>query len=191
MIYRPGRITGHSQSGVWRSDDVICHMIKACIQMGKGPILREEDVMELLPVDYVSKAIVTLSLRKASLNQSFHLCDPAGAKVNDIIQWVSDYGYKLETVEYGAWLEELVGLINADKENELSPFLSLFLQPQTRTSATPTSKVVHTNRFTVNALARASVHSPQIDARLLHIYLSYMVKNGFLPAPARHAVGLA
>ena len=145
--------------------------------------------MELLPVDYVSKAVVALSLRKASLNQSFHLCDPAGAKVNDIVQWVSDYGYRLEAVEYRAWLEELVGFINAD--NELSPFLSLFLQPQARSSATPSSKVVHTNRYTVNALVRASVHSPQIDARLLHVYLSYMVKNGLLPAPAHQAVGQA
>src|SRR5205823_4505156 len=66
VIYRPGRITGHSQSGMWRTDDVLCRMLKGCIQLGSIPGQDTAEMMEMTPVDYVSQAIVSLSRRKAS-----------------------------------------------------------------------------------------------------------------------------
>ncbi len=184
-IYRPGRITGHSQTGSWRSDDVICHMIKACIQLGKKPVLTEEDMLELVPVDYVSQAVVALSLRKTSLGQAFHLCDPVGTKVNDITQWIDDFGYSLEKVDYATWLKELAAFTAANKDHGLSPFLSLFLQPaQSSPSNTiQSARVIYDNRSTLAALARVNTQARIANAQLLHTYLVYMIKSKFLQAP--------
>src|SRR6185312_8286387 len=183
-IYRPGRITGHSQTGAWRLDDVICHMIKACIVLGKRPVLAEEDILELVPVDYVSQASVRLSLRKTSLGQSFHLCDPTGTKVNDITQWIGDFGYRLEKMDYAAWLNELVAFTDKNKEHGLSPFLPPFLQPaQSQPSRTQAAKVIHDNRYTLTTLARMNMKTNVANAQLLHTYITYMIQNNFLEAP--------
>ncbi|MBA2391554.1 MAG: amino acid adenylation domain-containing protein [Ktedonobacteraceae bacterium] len=184
-IYRPGRITGDSQTGVWRSNDIICHMIKACIQLGKRPVLSEKETLELVPVEYVSQAVVALSLRKTSLGQAFHLCDPAGTRVNDLTQWIGDFGYTLEPVEYATWLQELATFTSTHTDHGLSPFLSLFLQPaQEHSSNNQATRIIHDNRHTLMALARMKIPTPITNAQILHTYLAYMVKNAFLHAPS-------
>jgi thioester reductase-like protein len=58
-IYRPGLVSGHSISGAWNNDNLISSMTRACILLGSVPTL---DVMvNIVPVDFVSAAIVTLS----------------------------------------------------------------------------------------------------------------------------------
>jgi myxalamid-type nonribosomal peptide synthetase MxaA len=188
VIYRPGRITGHSLSGAWSAEDVLCRMIKGCIQLGKSPVFAAEDVLELTPVDYVSRAIVALSQRKASLGQAFHLYSAVGAKINDVVNWINTFGYPLQQVEYDEWLEELARAAGTGAINELFPFLSLFPQPsQGRQPAGQAPMVVYDDRNTLAALARTPVACPPSDATLLHTYLSYMVRSAFLPAPAQDA----
>ncbi len=58
-IYRPARITGHSQTGLSHTSDFLCRFIKGCIQLGTMP---DWDIpMDMAPVDFVSKSIVYLS----------------------------------------------------------------------------------------------------------------------------------
>ncbi len=66
-IYRLGMITGHSQTGVSKTDDLMCRMIKGFIQLGSAPDL--DMMINMTPVDYVSKAIIHLSRQKESLVQ--------------------------------------------------------------------------------------------------------------------------
>ena len=58
-IYRPGRITGHGESGVGNVDDFMCRMIKGCIELGCYPRLSWEE--KCASVDYCAKAIVYVS----------------------------------------------------------------------------------------------------------------------------------
>ncbi|MEC4817849.1 MAG: thioester reductase domain-containing protein [Scytonema sp. PMC 1069.18] len=46
-IYRPPFISGHSQTGAWYKDDVICRTIKGCIQMGSMTDIT--DRLDLVP----------------------------------------------------------------------------------------------------------------------------------------------
>ena len=36
-IYRPALITGHSQTGIWNTDDVVCRLIKSFIELRAAP----------------------------------------------------------------------------------------------------------------------------------------------------------
>lgn len=58
-IYRPGRISWHSKTGICNPEDHTSKMIKGCIQLGTAPELNT--LVNLAPVDYVSSAIVHLS----------------------------------------------------------------------------------------------------------------------------------
>jgi thioester reductase-like protein len=60
-IYRPGLVSGDSRSGAWNTADMMSTMARACIAMGVVPEL-DVDV-DIVPVDYVSKALVTLALK--------------------------------------------------------------------------------------------------------------------------------
>jgi len=51
-IYRLGMITGHSQTGVSQTDDMMCRMIKGFIELGSAPDL--DLMVNMTPVDYVA-----------------------------------------------------------------------------------------------------------------------------------------
>ena len=50
-IYRPGRITGHSRTGVGNNDDLFSRLLKACVQLGQVPELDAAFVTDIVPVD--------------------------------------------------------------------------------------------------------------------------------------------
>jgi thioester reductase-like protein len=191
VIYRPGRITGHSQSGAWQPDDVLSLMIRGCIQLGMSPIFANDDTMELLPVDYVSRAIVALSQRKTSLGQAFHLYNSTMATANEVITWINSFGYTLQAVEYSTWLEALMRATAEGKKNVISPFLELLPAPESpRASSVQPPIVIPDTRNTQAALARAGIVCPPADAQLLHAYLAYMVRTNMLEAPSVNMVSL-
>lgn len=82
-IYRPGRIVWHSESGIGNTRDNTYRMLKGCIQMGSVP---ERDAMvNLIPVDFVSKAIVHLSRQEESIGKTFHLVNPNPSHWSEVI----------------------------------------------------------------------------------------------------------
>jgi thioester reductase-like protein len=58
-VYRPSLITSDSRTGAWNRDDFTCKMIKTWVGLGTAP--KVETTMNMVPVDYVSRAIVHLS----------------------------------------------------------------------------------------------------------------------------------
>ncbi|MCC5626532.1 thioester reductase domain-containing protein, partial [Nostoc sp. CHAB 5715] len=69
-IYRFGAISGHSQTGVFNQNDFLYKSLLGYVQMGSMP--DGTMPLEILPVDYVSRAIVELS-SIPSFGEIFHL----------------------------------------------------------------------------------------------------------------------
>ncbi len=183
VIYRPGRITGHSQTGAWRTNDMLYQMLGGCIQLGMSPILADNETLEMVPVNYVSQAIVALSRLTASQGQAFHLSQPTPTRVNDILEWVKTSGYQLQAVEYQAWLAALAHARSNGQTNILTPSLELLPEPGTATSADiQLPLVIPETRQTLAALAGTGIACAPVDARLLHVYLASMLRSGVLKA---------
>jgi len=89
-IYRLGTITGHSQTGVSQTNDLICRMIKGFIQLGSAPDLAL--MMTLTPVDYVSRALIHLSRQKTSLGKAFHLLNPHPLHMSKLVSDINALG---------------------------------------------------------------------------------------------------
>ena len=177
-IYRPGRISGHSQTGVWNTDDFVCRMIKGCIQLGSVP--HQDVMMDLTPVNYVSSAIAYLSQQQDSLGKAFHLINPYSAHWNDFVNLIRSFNYPLRRLSYDQWQAELIQrTINED--HALSPLLPLFLGPNLQ------EEEVEPQRFncrnTSTSLKDTSIECPPVDAALLHTYFSYFIRSHFLEPP--------
>ena len=90
------------------------------------PALLAQEQLELTPADYVSRAIVALSRRKASLGQAFHLFNPATISISDVVARMNAFGYAVRQTTYDAWLGELVRVTEEESGNALVPFAPLF-----------------------------------------------------------------
>lgn len=180
-IYRPPLISGHSQTGVWNTDDFVCFFIKSCLQMGKFPDL--DSLNNLSPVDYVSQAIVFLSQQPQSVNQAFHLNNPHVSHFNQSVEWARYFGYVVQMITYHDWAMEF----RKTKGSQFNQFLPL-IQPENQDSLTlfqvyDKTKAPQINcQNTLASLAYSAIHCPPFDVQLVKTYLSYFIRSGFLTA---------
>eukprot|EP00466_Bigelowiella_natans_P019693 jgi/Bigna1/82242/fgenesh1_pg.89_\ len=122
-IYRPGRITGNSRTGHAATEDFQCRLIKGCIQLGAYPDL--DWIMDMTPVDYVSRSIVTAGVRGlmqleadgSSSQQTsgwskpcsiYHLCNPNPIQLSQLFQWLYRFGFPVKETTYTQWREMII-----------------------------------------------------------------------------------
>lgn len=182
-IHRPPLIAGHSQTGVSNTHDFICLMAKGCLQMGSFP---EVDYMlDMSPVDYVSKAIVHLSRQKESIGKAFHLQHPQPVPLTVLVDWVRSFGYPVDVISYDAWQEKLINNVTS-AENPLYTLRPFLLERRAEEQLTIPDLYLKARRpeisceDTLNALAGSGVVCAPIDSKLFMTYTAYLIESGFL-----------
>ena len=179
-IYRPGAVSGDSRTGAWKTDDFVCRMIKGCILLGKVPDLGGE--VNLVPVDYVSRAIITLSFNSHSFGKAFHLVNPHPRPLDEFVERLQSRGYALEVVPEQQWRTELIATAMRDTTNPLSALLSIFESVDEAESSSSQGDVRFDCRNTLDGLKETPVVCPPVDAALIDTYFQYFEASGFLPA---------
>jgi len=172
-IYRPSDISGHSQTGISNLDDFLNRKIKGCIQVGMLPPMDDIEY-NMVPVDYVSRAIVHLSRQSESLGKAFHLVNPRSILWGEISNRIRSLGYPLEQTSFAQWRTE----ISRQKENALYPLLSLF--PQNTDEKQSFMEPQFDCQNTIDGLT--DIVCPPINQKLLDLYFSDFWNSGFLEA---------
>jgi thioester reductase-like protein len=181
-IHRPPLISGDSKTGISNTHDFINLMTKGCLAMGSFPDV--DYMLDMSPVDYVSKAIVYLSLQKESIGKAFHLQHPQPVHLKKLIDWLHSFGLPAELIPYDQWEAKLIKDVNSP-ENPLYT-LRPFLLERWSNQLTIPDLYLQANRphiscqSTLNALAGSSIVCPPIDSKLFMTYASYLVQSGFL-----------
>jgi thioester reductase-like protein/amino acid adenylation domain-containing protein len=196
-IYRPGRISGHSQTGVCNPDDHTFRMIRGCIQLGTVP--QDDSLVNLTPVDFVVGAIVHLSNQPESLGKTFHLFNPQPTPWSEVVNSIISLGYPLKQLDYQQWRKELLTTAERSPEHALFPLISTFDAPhkppnsirgtgayESETPHNDTEESINQELEASNTnsgLAETSIVCPKCDRQLLSTYFSYLIRNGFLNQP--------
>lgn len=111
-IYRPGFITGHSQTGACNPDDFFSRLIHSCAEMGSYPLLPNQR-KEFVPVDYVNAAILRIatSTASSSLGHAYHIVPPnrkSSIDMNETMDLVgSASGASIKGLPYQEWIKLL------------------------------------------------------------------------------------
>jgi thioester reductase-like protein len=183
-IYRPPLIAGHSETGAWYTDDFICRFLKGCIQLGCMPIINS--VIEIAPVDYVSRAIVYLSRQEESIGKAFHLINPSSASWEDTKEWLNGLGYPVRFVPYPEWERALIAS-NQVENNHLRNLIPFFLNRWSGRQLTfPQLSELRARldcRETVRALAGSKIECAAMTQKQLAIYLKYFISVGLFDPP--------
>src|SRR3990167_5101851 len=150
-------------------------LIKGCVQLGHAPTMSEK--ITILPVDFVSKATVKISLAERNRSAVYHIDHPTGIMWSDLITWLNDYGYTIKFTSMKEWKKMLTTISH---DNALYPFLPYYL-------AMPDEvKAVNVDTQKAAAMLKAlHIDYPEINDQLLTIYFDYLAGVGFLPASKR------
>ncbi len=181
-IYRPGMISGHSQTGAYHANDLMSRIIKGMIQLGTAPDL--EQWVNITPIDYASKAIVHLSRQPESLGKAFHIINSHPLPWKQLVSEICNFGYSIKLQPNDKWQTELLQL-NSSEDNVLIPIKSLFSEKHPQTKMTYLETFLMTAQAfdcqnTLNALKETSIVCPSANSKLLGTYFSYFIRSGFL-----------
>jgi amino acid adenylation domain-containing protein/thioester reductase-like protein len=177
--YRIGRVSGHSNTGVFNANDLVYKLIIGCVQLGSVP---DRDIQEdIMPVDYVSRAIIHLSKQQQYLGQAFHLVNNQLLHTNTLLQVIQSFGYQIQQLSYEDWRSQLINIAGASPEHPLYPLVPFFSEDTSQQK-----KTVKSGNLTIDCqnaiagLSNSKIICPDIDQKLLSTYISYLGKQGFL-----------
>ncbi|MGD1862964.1 MAG: amino acid adenylation domain-containing protein [Phormidesmis sp.] len=184
-IFRPGMVTGHSQSGYSNTSDILCRLVKSLSELQQAPNLSL--MIDMTPVDYVSKAIASISLKPQSLGKTFHVVNPQPIPFEDIVRTINSCGCRVQQVPYPQWQEQLkaqpnalsplAAMIKEDSEGEKT-CLELWLGGNDRFDCSNAHSVLKAG------LKDVAITCPPADEKLLKTYLTYFFECGFMEALA-------
>ncbi len=182
-IYRPGPLSGHSQTGAFNANDFLYRLMQGYIQSGMAP--SGETSLDLLPVDYAAKAIVYLSQQPATISKTFHLIHPHPASSNLLFNACQSIGVPVQRVPYETWHQKLMQIAKGDKTHPLYPLVALFSSRQNDSQPPdqPMPEIPFDTQQTYTYLKNAPFDLPPLNQSLFETYFKAMLKNQAISSP--------
>jgi thioester reductase-like protein len=100
-----------------------------------------------------------------------------------LLELLRSLGYPIASVPYAAWRTKLLQIAESSPEHILSPLLPFFPERSSQKQASNPAAIEFDCQNTIEGLAGSSITCPPIDEPLLHTYISYLIRSGFIEAP--------
>jgi len=179
-IHRPGRILGHSATGIIDLDhnikDFLFALLIASVQLQAYP--RVSEAIEAAPVDYFSRALVHLGRQEAAFGRTFHLLNAKPCTWLELVANTQRLGYPLEGMAAAEWVKRFQSQGQHCLTAPLYEFLNMVIAAR-GTFLFPPKPAIADDLTSPYLSARNLLYPPPaLDPRLLTIYFSYFHRVG-------------
>jgi amino acid adenylation domain-containing protein/thioester reductase-like protein len=176
-VYRPGNVSGHSESGASNPRDLLGAVIVESTRLGYAPEV-EGWRMEMTPVDFVAAAILHLASEPAAQGGTYHLANPDPPPADEVFDLLEEQGSPLERLPYEEWLQKL----DAAPPEEGSP--GEVLRGASPAAEELWEENIYEDSNTRRALGDGGPTRPAIDEDLMETYARYFARQSWTKAPA-------
>ncbi|TID18878.1 nonribosomal peptide synthetase 10 [Venturia nashicola] len=185
-VLRAGTISGHSTWGSSNAWDLLTAILVEALHLGRAPQI-EGWLAEMTPVDYISKAILTLANNVETKQTVFHLGDPTPVDTTQLFKSLNELGYPTEPLDWEEWIAlwtEKRGSARGG-ENAANPNTVDILRggmPEVKFL----KEVTVLNNAATDPLLK-TITRPTVDTTLLETYARNWCARGWLPRPPRRS----
>ncbi|MFO0601740.1 MAG: thioester reductase domain-containing protein [Polyangiales bacterium] len=180
-VHRPAQVTGSTAHALSPASDVLWRLVATAVALGAAPDLHGG--VNLVPVDFVARAIAAALFDPSLANATLHLMSPRALPVASAVSALRRLGYAIETVPAGAWIPRV--------ERSITPASPLATDAARLREVDLPRLDATTLRCTCEAtLARLPAELrplAHVDEALFARYVRELVARGELPAPPRAA----
>jgi NADP-dependent 3-hydroxy acid dehydrogenase YdfG len=197
-VYRPGTLSGDSASGATNSYDLLNAVVVESLNLAAAPSIPGW-LLEMTPVDFVAKAIVSIASRAgggdgggdaadttlARLNGTniFHLGDARPAPADRVFGMLANLGYPVELVPFDEWTERWAEQRGSAANVGDDAFTTDVLKGGMPTAEGLKAVPVISDVLTAPVLKDLGLHRPAIDVALLETYARHFYSVGWLSYP--------
>ncbi|KAL3421923.1 Linear gramicidin synthase subunit D [Phlyctema vagabunda] len=178
-ILRAGTISAHSTSGSTNAWDLFTAILVESLQIGYAPDI-EGWRAEMTPVDFVSKAIVTLAEQGPTKQQVFHIGDSNPVDTESIFNSLSELGYPTKRLDWDAWVALWTEKRGSVKRGDGAFTVDILRGGMPTVDFLRCITVLNDN---ATRPALESIHRPKIDSKLLETYSRHWYARGWLSRP--------
>ncbi|MFH9002977.1 thioester reductase domain-containing protein [Streptomyces afghaniensis] len=175
-IYRVDVVCGDRVTGACQTKDFVWLSLKGLLEARAVPDSLA-GVVHMVPVDYVSAAVVALS-RQDTANRTFHLYNRQNQTFTEFVDHLRSFGYHLPEVDWNSWSAR----VRSDRKNAVVPLLDSFegMNAGQGTATYPPIDVSDTE----HALLGTGIECPPVDRELFDKYVNFFVRAGYFPSRA-------
>ena len=105
-VYRPGNVSGHSETGASNPRDLLGAVIVESLRLGYAPEI-EDWRMEMTPVDFVAGALLHIASDPGAYGGTYHLAHPEPPPADEVFDLLEERGYPLERFPHKEWLQRI------------------------------------------------------------------------------------
>jgi thioester reductase-like protein len=176
-LYRVGRICGASDTGACRPDDFFWLQLRAILESGSAPDPLWQPV-DLLPADYVARALTELGGAAPATGDTFHIALPEPVTWERMLASATAAGHRITRVPLETWLSDL-----AAREDERGLALAAITE-LLRDAAQGTELAALATDATARTLRDLGVPFPEFDDSWLTAMTRYFSETGYFRSAA-------
>ena len=180
-IYRPGNISGAIANGASNSSDTWSMFIDACLELGCVP---DVDLsINMLPVDFISQCIVTMSLQSKFSGRSLNLMHVRPTELRTLSECMLAMNLvPMTMVSYQEWLQRCT-------QNPATLKVATVMPVEAAEDDPPPARVDVTLQSAIDLLADQDLSYPAMSGDLLRKYVQwrYRRRTSSLPRSSARA----
>jgi hypothetical protein len=144
----------------------------------------------MVPVDYVSRAMIHLSLQQKSWGRAFHFFNPAPIAWRRLMAILQNLGYPMDEVPLDEWMEDLRvhAVQSGDQPEEVTRLFAVLRLAMLAPHFLFYKRPVFDDVWTREGLAGSDVACAPVDEALVSTYVGFWQKSGYLAAPLAPAM---
>ncbi|MER6916108.1 thioester reductase domain-containing protein [Streptomyces sp. NPDC000594] len=173
-VHRVDLVSGDQRRGACQTRDFVWLSVKGMIQARAVPAGLGGS-FQLVPVDYVSAAVLALARRPDAAGRTFHLSGRSSISFADIVAHLRSFGHELPELDRVTWRDK----VTADRANALLPLLESF-EAVSGPDATDVYLAMDSSA-TDAALADTGIVRPEPTRELFRRYDEFFTRTGYFP----------
>ncbi|XP_065058654.1 uncharacterized protein LOC135686369 [Rhopilema esculentum] len=185
-IYRLGNLSGESKNAYWNPADFNFLMLVGCLAVGKAPNV--DWLIEMTPVDFVSKAIVKLTQKISwSLGKVFHIinANPIDSKL--LLEWISTHGYPLKILPFEEWKQSVKSYNVKNKASSVG-LLSQIIDSMTENEKFFANLSTYKNERFIKVLETLEMTYPTTTLTTMRHYMRCLAERNVIPLPKKQQI---
>jgi thioester reductase-like protein len=187
-IFRPGQIFGEAETGYYpkgqtQVSGLFYDILKTAIETGVAPRADKYN-FDIVPVDYVSRGVIALSLQRTHAFETYHLTNPNRQTFSAVMGVLGELGYPVQLLtpdDFQTVLTQNNIILDGKpyNSNALLAYRRWYLKAGFRFEY---SSVI-CDEFTANLLNEYGIVCPKIDRDLVGTYVRVGIEDGYFPHP--------